>query len=351
MLDEPHAQSRNRPAFIAKVMRGCLLVLLGCCGTASAATLRERHPAPSTTIAQERKNGGPLPSLSIRRTMAKQQQTELLSASSPPVLNPLALGALMATIAYGKYGVLYPFLPLYFKVHLKLPAVVVGLFAMIWPLCIALASPLVTGLADRTGRHQQIFMGTQILSAALVTGLFVAGPRVLLLGTLLLTWALSDAAMTSFTDSALLGLLAGDQAAYGSLRCFGSLGYAIFVLASGQLQSKTSMGYLVPFLGSSLLSLVFALIISQSSPPTRLPREPRPCHPSRRPEHRSPEERSPKLRLRRPDRRALSRLSAASSAGQRPSPSWAASSAVASARASWTRSSFFTWRGSAGARV
>ena len=57
-----------------------------------------------------------------------------------------------------------------------------------------------------------------------------------LLFGLLLSWAFSDAAMTAFTDSALLGLMGAAKGGYGQMRCFGSLGYATTVFASGQLQ-------------------------------------------------------------------------------------------------------------------
>ena len=50
--------------------------------------------------------------------------------------------------------------------------------------------------------------------------------------------AVSDAAMTAFTDSALLGLMGDHKGGYGQMRCFGSLGYATTVFASGQLQVR-----------------------------------------------------------------------------------------------------------------
>ena len=55
---------------------------------------------------------------------------------------------LRAPRAYGKYGALYPFLPVYLKAYLGLPPLLVGTFAMIVPISVALAAPVVTGLAD-----------------------------------------------------------------------------------------------------------------------------------------------------------------------------------------------------------
>ena len=131
---------------------------------------------------------------------------------------------------------------------------------MIFPICIAVVSPLITGFADACGKHKEIFLVTQLLSAAFAVALFLVGGQVWLIFALLFSWAFSDAAMTAFTDSALLGLMGDKKGGYGQMRCFGSLGYATTVFLSGQLQA--SFGWAAPFYGMSLLSLTYAGIIS-----------------------------------------------------------------------------------------
>ena len=166
----------------------------------------------------------------------------------------------MVAIAYGKYGVLYPFLPVYLKAYLQLPPLWIGVLAMLFPICIAIAAPAITGFADRCGSHKEIFLTSQILSAVFAVALYLVGGQVWLIFALLLSWAFSDAAMTAFTDSALLGLMGDKKGGYGQMRCFGSLGYATTVFASGHLQA--SFGWAAPFFGMSLLSLVFSAIIA-----------------------------------------------------------------------------------------
>ena len=71
----------------------------------------------------------------------------------------------MVAVAYGKYGVLYPFLPVYLKAYLQLPSLWIGVLTMLFPMCIAAVAPLITGLADTCGKHKEIFLASQVRPA------------------------------------------------------------------------------------------------------------------------------------------------------------------------------------------
>ena len=60
-------------------------------------------------------------------------------------------------------------------------------------------------------------MSTQLISAVAVATLYLAGSRAWAVLLLTVTWSMSDAAMTSLTDSALLGLVGGKKGAYGQV--------------------------------------------------------------------------------------------------------------------------------------
>lgn len=228
----------------------CALLTSGCAAMSGMRSFAVRMPPKYNSIP-----------LSLKVAPLQQRHSTVTMATTPTTYTRprLTFGRIMVAIAYGKYGVLYPFLPVYLKAYLQLPAMWVGVLTMIFPICIALVAPLITAFADACGKHKEIFLVSQLLSAVFAVALFLVGGQPYLILALLLSWACSDAAMTSFTDSALLGLMGNMKGGYGQMRCFGSLGYAATVFLSGHLQAW--FGWTAPFFGMAFLSLTYAGII------------------------------------------------------------------------------------------
>ena len=153
------------------------------CAVAAGSPLRPSRPDLSIV---RRLGGGAAVADAVAPNAAVTESPNALT------IHPLTLGRLMVVIAYGKYGVLYPFLPVYYK-SIGLPTWCVGAFAMIWPVMMTIGGPFVTGLADRWDRHKSVFITTQLFSAALVAGMFAAGAKPLLILPLLISWSFSDA--------------------------------------------------------------------------------------------------------------------------------------------------------------
>ena len=147
----------------------------------------ELHPAAAPPSVEEaaREINALLPKLQT------PTQPKAAASSSRP---RLGIGRILVAIAYGKYGVLYPFLPVYLKAYLQLPALWIGVLTMIFPFCIAVVSPMITSFADACGKHKEIFLATQLMSAAFAVALYLVGGQVWLIFALLLSWAVSDTA-------------------------------------------------------------------------------------------------------------------------------------------------------------
>ena len=171
-----------------------------------------------------------------------------------PHLSPAAQGGLFYFGFYGASAAYIPFLNVFFA-HRGLSGSEIGLLAAIGPLTAFLVAPGLAALADRRGWHR------------LLLSLALAGTALCLLALPLpssFAWLLPVVALLAAVGSPIIpiadGLVAALAArrgvAYGTLRLWGSLSWALVAAAGGWLWQEWGFGVMLP-----LASLLFLATI------------------------------------------------------------------------------------------
>jgi PPP family 3-phenylpropionic acid transporter len=169
-------------------------------------------------------------------------------------------------MAFGALALVEPYLIPYL-LESGLTGALVGTVNATSSLLRLVSAPLASNLADRTGRHRQITFavmigqGIAMIALGLVTGVWFLA---------LVTIAYTVFHMLGMTlrDRLALGWLeAQHSAAFGSLRLWGSIGFATFAFAGGALAERTGVR-LVFVLGGLL---ILAALVPLRVFPARLP--------------------------------------------------------------------------------
>jgi PPP family 3-phenylpropionic acid transporter len=151
-----------------------------------------------------------------------------------------------------------PFVVLYYQ-GLAFSGAQIGALTGITPLITFICTPLWTGLADATRRHQPI-MNLAMLVGGMALFLFPllhAFLPVFLIAVVLYVFL---APVTPFVDGATLFILADEKEMYGRVRLGGTIGYGLAAPISGMLVQ--GQGLRVAFLGCATL-IFLGLIVSQ----------------------------------------------------------------------------------------
>jgi len=149
---------------------------------------------------------------------------------------------------YAALGSIIPFLNLFFS-RAGQSGVEIGLLATIGAATALLAAPLWGRLADQLGRPLRLVqIGTVIsmIAYSLLSGQSVFGWLALLVGI----EAIGASAINPLSDAFAVGASGGAQGRFGSVRLWGSLGWAVMVLA---------VGWLIEQRGISVIFLAYAL--------------------------------------------------------------------------------------------
>ncbi len=148
-------------------------------------------------------------------------------------------------------GAQMPFFNVYFA-HLGLNGLQIGLLSAAFPLMTLFVGPALAMLADRQ-RQQKRMLLISIGGTGLLLLLFVFPRTFTPLLLLVLVRAVLFSPMMSIGDGMVARMAARHHIAYGKLRLWGSLSFAIAALLSGALWER--WGFQAMFIVTSLLSL------------------------------------------------------------------------------------------------
>ncbi|MBN1963903.1 MAG: MFS transporter [Anaerolineae bacterium] len=165
--------------------------------------------------------------------------------------------ALIYACGFGAMALFFPYINQHL-LRLGYSGTQIGSLAAIASLTGLVLAPVLSSLADRTGQHRRILMlvvaveGLALLGLGLTASVVIVGLMVITVRTVLgLDISLRD-------RMALHWLKEHGSDAYGSLRIWGSLGYAVLVFAGGAVAG--SIGAMPLFVvGAALMAVIIVL--------------------------------------------------------------------------------------------
>ncbi len=159
---------------------------------------------------------------------------------------------------YGAAACLTPYVVLYFQ-ELGFSGLQIGILAAAAPLLTLIGAPLLTWVADSTGRHRWI-MSLALLVSILVLAAFPLYKTMVTVLVAVATVNLFIAPVNPMADSATMAMLAGEKEMYGRVRLGGSIGWGLAAPLAGFLIQ--SQGLRWAFWGFDILMLI-GLFVSQ----------------------------------------------------------------------------------------
>lgn len=159
----------------------------------------------------------------------------------------------------GGGGVLYPFISLFY-VQNGLSGTEIGLLATVSSVIALLAAPLWGRWSDNVPRPRRLLQGS-LLGSALCMLWLSAQTRFFWMAAIIGLAALVSAAVEPLSDTLALAITHGDEkSGFGSVRLWGSLGWAIAAPASGWIIERASLKS--AFWGYAILTGVSIAILS-----------------------------------------------------------------------------------------
>jgi MFS transporter, PPP family, 3-phenylpropionic acid transporter len=191
----------------------------------------------------------------------------LIVDESNPVFLPRRSDLWIARLYYfcwlGGAGFINPFLNLFYT-RRGLSGVEIGWVAAVGALVATLAAPWWSGLIDRSAARSRRLLQISIVASGLI--MVAVGEQVQFVWIALLSGLrmLFYAAISPLSDALVLRITGGTRAGYGSVRVWGSLGWALIVLVSGWLIERT--GFMAGFIGIGATALASAILLAALSP-------------------------------------------------------------------------------------
>lgn len=162
-------------------------------------------------------------------------------------------------MTFAARGLAIPFINLYL-VSVGFTGAQIGILTSISALVQLTVSPLLHTLADRTGRHRQLYYGFVIGNICACIGIVAFSNAPILLGSMVLFRDLADGPGTALLSQLTITWL--DQRGrqiYGKLRAWGSFGWSITTLISGGIFAIG--GYPLLFILSALFNVAVLPLI------------------------------------------------------------------------------------------
>jgi MFS transporter, PPP family, 3-phenylpropionic acid transporter len=190
-------------------------------------------------------------------------------------IHPGLRGAIFYAIYWGVVGMFDPFFTVYF-LRQGLNATQIGWLAAVLPLCTVIIAPLVSRLADATGRRIMLLVLACLGFGAALTLPVLPGFNptfAVVLGFVALV-AVFRSPTISLADSLVAQMALRHALDFGSMRLWGSIVFTITASGLGLLWERT--GFSTMFLASGLayLLVVLAALLLEEPPRRMLPSEP-----------------------------------------------------------------------------
>lgn len=132
---------------------------------------------------------------------------------------------------YAAFAFFAPFIVLFYQ-QLNFSGVQIGLLTGVPPLVSLAAGPLLSGVADRTRRHNLI-MAAGLIAAAVTIFLLPSLTNFLTIFILVILYNIIFAPVGSLSDSATMAMLGEERSMYGRVRLGGTFGWGVFAQIAG----------------------------------------------------------------------------------------------------------------------
>ncbi|WP_214826202.1 MFS transporter [Exiguobacterium algae] len=161
-------------------------------------------------------------------------------------------------------GALIPYMTLFFsQERFALSPSQVGTIVAILPILSIGIQPLWGVVADRTGRVRT-WLILSMISAAAISFTFLMATEYVWIVLLMLAWSVFQCAHIPLVDMMTLEYTARSKVDYGTIRLFGSAGFAIAVFVMGRI-SDTTWGLSSTFVLSAIFLMIGGFIVSRIS--------------------------------------------------------------------------------------
>jgi len=163
--------------------------------------------------------------------------------------NPKVNFSLFYFVAFIGVGAMQPMLSVYFKDYIGLTGTQIGTIMSITPVVAIIAQPVWGMITDLFQRPRQILTLT-VLATAIVGILYSTVHSYVLFIVFTGLLSIFQSAVIPISDSMAMSYVQKTNVAYGSIRLWGAIGFALSVLAAG---------YLSDFFGLPVIFYLFAL--------------------------------------------------------------------------------------------
>lgn len=162
-------------------------------------------------------------------------------------MDPFARLKLFNLFMFGSWSLLNPFLPLYFS-HAGFDSVQIGLLMSVGPLVSLVANPFWGYWSDRLQNPRKIIL-IMLAGNLLTSQLYFQTPVFGLVFALMLLFYFFQTALNPLSNSLTLFAIEGTSHHFGTFRLWGSIGFAVMVIAASPLIALAGIGQLGWFYG------------------------------------------------------------------------------------------------------
>lgn len=182
--------------------------------------------------------------------------------------NPVLRGALYYFGYWGVVGFYVPFLFVHFK-EIGLSGTQIAIFATMLPLLMLTSAPYIASLADRWRTRVRILAGCIALTGISIY-LLGTSTNYLVLAPLMLFMSIVRSPIAGIGDGIVAKMAVHHQVNFGTMRMWGSLGFATIAIMSGAIWQQT--GYAPMFVAACIGFLpvaAIALLLDEEEAPPR----------------------------------------------------------------------------------
>ncbi len=172
-------------------------------------------------------------------------------------LSPALRGAIYYAIFYAVVGSYFAYINVAY-IQRGLSGVQIGTFSSVGAFLALVASPLLTGLADRKGWHTQILVINNLLFGISLVSLYFIPTFQWMLPVVAIN-AVAGAPLMPISDSLLVRMANKHRLDFGKMRLWGSIGFTVVCILTGTLWNVIGLEYL--FIVSGIIFILRSLSV------------------------------------------------------------------------------------------
>jgi len=180
-------------------------------------------------------------------------------------LSPLTRGALFYFCFWSVVGIQFPFLNVYFRDDLGFSGREIGLLSTIMPMMMMMVAMPISALADRRRWHIRIMNGLLLGFGSVL--LFASIPQTFAFVFLTLVMMMfMFSPMMPISDSVIARMAARHQLNYGSMRLWGSFGFATCAIICGFMWEQVGYAFMFIVGAVAILPTLISANLLEKSP-------------------------------------------------------------------------------------